>query len=60
MTNKRFVIVSLLLVFITCACTPPKAPEVPAKPAEEEAFTRHGHNGLSRYAGRRHGVPQFL
>jgi FKBP-type peptidyl-prolyl cis-trans isomerase FklB len=38
MTNKRFVIVTLLLVFITCACTPPKAPEVPAKPAEEEAL----------------------
>ena len=36
MTNKRFVIVSLLLVFIACACTPPNAPEVATKPVEEE------------------------
>ena len=38
MITKRFVIVSLLLVFLACACTPPKAPEVPAKPAGEEAL----------------------
>jgi len=39
MITKRFVIVSLLLVFTTCACTPSNAPEVSTKPAEEEALT---------------------
>jgi len=36
MITKRFVIVSLLFVFIACACTPPTTPEGPKKPAEEE------------------------
>ena len=36
MITKRFVIVSLLLVFIACACTPPTAPELLPKAAEEE------------------------
>jgi hypothetical protein len=36
MITKRFVIVSLLLVFIACACTPPTEPELLTKTAEEE------------------------
>jgi FKBP-type peptidyl-prolyl cis-trans isomerase FklB len=36
MITKRFVIVSLLLVFIVCACTPSTSPEPLTKTAEEE------------------------
>ena len=36
MASKKHVIVSLLLVFIACACTPPTAPEFLPKTAEEE------------------------
>jgi FKBP-type peptidyl-prolyl cis-trans isomerase FklB len=38
MITKKFVIVSLLLVFLACACTPPNAPEVATKPVEEKAL----------------------
>jgi len=38
MITKRFVIVSLLLVFIACACTPPTAPELLTKNVEEEGM----------------------
>ena len=38
MTSKKVVIISFLLVFIACACTPPTAPEVATKPVEEEAL----------------------
>ena len=36
MTSKKVVIISFLLVFIACACTPPTAPELLPKAAEEE------------------------
>ena len=35
MASTKIVIMSLLLVFIACACTPPTTPELLTKPAEE-------------------------
>ena len=36
MASTKFVTISLLLVFLACACTPPTAPEFLTKNAEEE------------------------